>query len=78
MLNLKCLTDQDCTEIKERWLILLASFPAANAVSNASVETTVNAMEWTSAMMLMDVVYVLVLVVMDPLVSVRRSPAPVL
>ena len=47
-------------------------------MSNASVETTVNAMEWTSAMMLMDVVYVLVLVVMDPLVSVRRSPAPVL
>ena len=62
----------------KRWLILLASFPAANAVSSASVEISASAVEWTSAVMLMDVVYVLVPVVMDPLVSVRKTLVPAL
>jgi len=47
-------------------------------VSSASVEISASAVEWTSAVMLMDVVYVLVPVVMDPLVSVKKTLAPVL
>jgi len=58
----------------ERWLILQASFPA----STASVEIAASAVKWTSAKASMDAVHVLVLVVMDPLVSVRRTHVSVL